>query len=301
MSGLTVALMGVLAALLAGLGWAWWMVRRRPTAVFIWGCRRALKACGLMPVTVPSPVGPQHVFVGGSGPVLVLLHGAGDQAGTWARVAPALVKDHTLVVPDLAGHGRSAPASGPIDFSAVVAGLEAVLESQLRGRRAALVGNSMGGWMATLLAARHPEWTERVVPVNGGPLKGLAHTVNLLPRTRAEALKTMTQLRDPDHPPIPVAVLDDLVRRSRGGALARLTEAAAGMEAWNMDEAQLAALRAPFRLLWGTADQLLPMDYARRMAAALPDARLIPIERCGHIPQQEAPGRFLEALAEALN
>jgi pimeloyl-ACP methyl ester carboxylesterase len=111
----------------------------------------------------------------------------------------------------------------------------------------------------------------------------------------------MARLRDPGSAPVPDSVLDELARRSRGGALARFAATAAGMEAWVLDEAQLRTLEVPVRLVWGTADQLLPLDYAQRMLAALPDARLITIDQCGHIPQQEAPGRFLAALDRALH
>jgi pimeloyl-ACP methyl ester carboxylesterase len=294
------ALTMVLVLLLGGVLTAGWLVWKRPLRVFTWAARRSLRSLPLKQLTIPSPVGPQSVFVGGTGPVLVLLHGAGDQAGTWARVAGALVKKHTLVIPDLPGHGDSAPATGPIETSALVAGLEVVLASQAQGRPLTLVGNSLGGWMAMVLARRHPDWVDLVVAVNGGAMKGFGGNVNLLPRTREEARRTMAQLRDPGNPVVPDHVLDDMTRRGVTSPLARFAATAATMEAWLLEEADLRTLQVPVRLVWGIADQLMPLDYARRLEAALPDARLIPIEHCGHIPQQEAPGRFLEALERAL-
>ncbi len=71
-------------------------------------------------------------------------------------------------------------------------------------------------------------------------------------------------------------------------------------DAWVEYEEQLRSLQVPVRLIWGVADQLMPLDYAQRMIAVLPDVALIPIERCGHIPQQEAPERFRTALDQAL-
>jgi pimeloyl-ACP methyl ester carboxylesterase len=59
-------------------------------------------------------------------------------------------------------------------------------------------------------------------------------------------------------------------------------------------------MKVPVRLVWGVSDQLMTLDYARRMAEFLPDAELIPVEGCGHVPQQEAPERFLAALGKAL-
>lgn len=292
-------IVGAAVVAAAGIAAGWWMVKR-PLDVWAWGTRQALTSAGLQRQVVQTPAGPQTVFVGGSGPTLLLLHGAGDQAGTWAAVVPALVKQHTLVVPDLAGHGDSAPAAGPIETSAVYGALEVVLAKHSAGRPLTIVGNSLGAWMAMVLAARHPEQVARVVAVNGGALKHINPEVNLLPRSKEEARKTMARLRDAGSPAIPDNVLDDVVRQAKVGPLARFAATAATMEPWVMTEDQLRGLKVPVRLIWGTSDGLMPMEYAKRLEAALPEARLIPIDRCGHVPQQEAPGRFLAALREAL-
>jgi len=72
------------------------------------------------------------------------------------------------------------------------------------------------------------------------------------------------------------------------------------MEDWVLSEAQLRSLHMPVRLIWGVSDGLMPMDYAQRMVAVLPDVQLVPIERCGHVPQQEAPERFMAALRQVM-
>lgn len=289
-----------LAILVAGgITAGWWMLKR-PLEVWAWGTRQTLTSAGLKKVIVPTPAGPQTVFVGGSGPVLMLLHGAGDQAGTWAHVAPALAKHHTLIIPDLAGHGASAPSTGPIETSAVYGGLEAVLANQAGGRRMTIVGNSLGAWMAMVLAQRHPEWVERVVAVNGGALKNANASVKLFPRNREEARETMAQIRDGSAPPIPDAVLDDLVRLAEVGPMARFAATAASMDLWVLTEEQLRTLKVPVRLIWGTSDKLMPLEYAKRLEALLPDAKLVTLDHCGHVPQQEAPRRFLAALQEVL-
>jgi pimeloyl-ACP methyl ester carboxylesterase len=277
-----------------------WLMLKRPLELWDWGTRRALAKAGLEKRVVPSPVGPQTVFVGGAGPLLVFLHGAGHQAGTWLQSARALATRYTLVIPDLAGHGESAPATGPIQASDIVSGLEAVIASQSQGRPVTLIGNSLGGWMAMVLARRHPEWVDRIVAVNGGPLAGADASVRMLPTTREEARDTMARLRDASSPAIPDHVLDDLVRRSRSGSFARFVATTPSMGDWALTEAQLESIRVPVRLIWGVSDSFMPLTYAERMRAALPDVELIPLDRCGHVPQQEAPERFLAALRQAL-
>lgn len=124
--------------------------------------------------------------------------------------------------------------------------------------------------------------------------------MNLLPKSREEARESMAALRDPGSPAIPDAVLDDMVRQVGTGALARVAAGAASMGAFLLGEEELRGLKVPVRLVWGVSDRMMTLDYARRMAALLPDAAVIPVERAGHIPQQEAPERFEAALRQAL-
>src|SRR6185295_2247265 len=73
--------------------------------------RFRLRLAGLEHRTLPAPRGTLSYWEGGKGPLLVLVHGLGNDAGIWAPVAPALLAKHRLLVIDLPGHGTSAPAS----------------------------------------------------------------------------------------------------------------------------------------------------------------------------------------------
>lgn len=272
----------------------------RPLAVYAWTTRSALTRAGLHKVTVDSPAGKQVVWTGGSGPVMVLLHGAGDQAGTWSRVAPALAKTHTLIIPDLAGHGSSAPKRGTIETKAIYEGIISTIDALAPKQKVILAGNSLGGWMAMLVAHRRPESVAMVICVDGGAIKGSNAQANVLPKNRAEARNSIALTRDAKSPAIPDFVLDDIVRQATKGSLARFAASAASMDAWVLDEAALGEIQAPVRLIWGASDRLIPLDYARRMEGALKDARLEVIPDCGHVPQVECPGPLLAALEKAV-
>ena len=300
MSIRSIVLIAVMAAVAAVAVWAGWLILYRPLTVFAWQTRLALRSAGLHRVKVDAPSGPQSVFVGGSGPTVVLLHGAGDNAGTWFRIAPELIKAHTVIVPDLAGHGKSAPHSGSIDVKEVLDGVVADLDALASNRKVAIVGNSLGAWMAMLVAHRHPERVALVVCIDGGAIKGANVHARVLPKTRAEARESVNQTRDPASPYVPDFVLDDIVRQARVGPLGRFAATAATMEAYVLDNAQLRDFEVPVRIIWGASDRLVPLDYAKRMLAELPHAKLVTLERCGHVPQVECPDRLLAALKQAL-
>lgn len=239
-------------------------------------------------------------FVAGAGPPLLFLHGVGDHGGTWYAVAPAFVASYRVVVADLPGHGESEPLAGDVlPMATVVAGAERLLAEVARERPAIVVGNSMGAWVATLLALRHPESVARIVLVDGGALPGDPGGPSLLPTTREEAAKLMAMLRDPSSPPAPDWLLDDLVRRAPNGATAKMMRDLPSLVA-HLLVGRLGEVATPVDLLWGASDRLMTLAYAERMAAQLPAARLTAIERCGHIPQLECPERFAEALAAVL-
>lgn len=290
-----VILAAVIAAAALAAGFAAW---RHPLAIFEWQSRRALTGAGLAPHDLAVPAGRLHYFEGGQGRPLLLLHGAGDQAGNWSEVARELARSHRVVVPDLPGHGASDPRQGVLPLPVVVEGLEALLASRPAGERVTIVGNSLGAWMAMVLARAAPERVERIVLVNGGGIVG-DPTVNLVPRTREEARALLDRMTDPGSRRIPDNVLDDIVRRGPTGGVARMGLAGASMFPYLMD-GKLKDFPVPVDLLWGASDRVMPLDYARRMAAELPRVRLNVVPRCGHVPLRECPGPFTAALRDLL-
>lgn len=286
----------VLAAVSAGA----WVFLRHPLALLAWTGRRALAGAGLSRTSWETPAGRQTGFRGGKGPLLVLLHGAGDQAGSWSRVAPRLAERFRVVALDLAGHGGSEPLTGPISVGTVLAGLDGVLEREAEAGPAILVGNSLGAWVAFLEAHRRPERVVRVVAIDGGPLTGSSTAAVLLPATREEARLSVAQTRDPGSLRVPDHVLDDIVRQAREGPLGRVAATAPEMGRFVLD-GRLSEVRVPVSLVWGESDRLLPLDYARRVQAGLPAATLTTIPSCGHVPQVECPVALLDALEPILS
>ncbi|RMF75039.1 MAG: alpha/beta fold hydrolase [Acidobacteria bacterium] len=294
---------GVVAGLLAAgaacvglfVGYRIW---REPLAFYETLTRRALAGHGLAQRELDVPWGRLVWWEGGNGPAIVLIHGAGHQAGVWAEVAGALVQDHRVLVVDLPGHGASDPRQGPITADTLYGGVAALLD-RLRDDSPVVVGNSLGAWLAMVYAQRNPGTLSRIVAVNGGALRSDLGGYSLLPRSREEARHLVDGLRDPSSPRIPDYVLDDLVEHVGDGPVARMMGDLQGLEALVLD-GRLGEITDPVDLLWGTSDKLMPVSYAERMLAELPRARLTTIPRCGHMPHTECPDRFVAALREIL-
>ena len=272
----------------------------RPLAMTVWLRRNALRRAGLRKTKLATSAGEQIVWHGGAGPLLVLLHGAGDQAGTWCKVAPELKRHFQLVIPDLAGHGESYPREGALSLGTLLTALEQVLDANpWRDTPLALAGNSLGAWMAMLYAQKHAHRVTRVILIDGGPIKSVTE-IGIMPKDREEARRTLDAALDPSSPRLPNFVLDDLVRVSSSGPISRLM--AAGVEDMSkyLLEDQLASFQLPVDLIWGASDRLVPLDYAQKLQSRLPYCTLTVIERCGHAPQLERPYELTRVLLQIL-
>jgi len=292
--------LGLIALVVLAILFCVYIVWREPLALSAYLERRALKNSGFVKNVIETPGGRMTFREAGQGPALIFLHGAGDQAGVWSKVAQAFTAQYHVILPDQPGHGESQPESGPLPMGTILGGLEALLKTRGTDQPVVLVGNSMGAWVAMLYAHRHPERVARMVLVDGGGLRWNNPQYSLLPANREEARKLMNALMDPGSPFVPDFVLDDVIRRARQGPIGRLFATGADLETFLLD-GKLGEIKTPAEILWGESDKLIPLEYARRMQAELPAARLTTIPRCGHIPGRECPIAFQAALEKILS
>ncbi|HEX6740239.1 MAG TPA: alpha/beta hydrolase [Sphingomicrobium sp.] len=115
-----------------------------------------------------------HVRVGGNGPLVVLLHGFGDSGDMWAPLAARLVKDHTVVVPDLRGMGLSSHPETGYDKKTEAQDVAAVLAALKLDAPLALVTHDIGNMVGYAFAAQNRARVTRWV-VMDAPLPGLGH------------------------------------------------------------------------------------------------------------------------------
>ena len=216
----------------------------------------------------------------GDGPPVVLVHGLGGSAGWWRDVAPALARDHRVLVLGLPGF-ELAPGGAPFRLSGGSAVLARFLE-RLEVGPASLVGHSLGALVCLGVAARAPEAVERLVliapPVRtAGP--GVRHHAIPLARTAAA---------------LPIGVLARIALDGIGRSPLAIWRAADEMLAAD-NVAGLGDIRAPTLLLWGRRDRIVPLRGARELLQVLPDASLRVID-AGHAPMLDAPAALTSEL-----
>ena len=262
---------------------------------------------------------PVSYRLAGSGPVLVLIHGITSSSRTWEKVLPALAEHHTVLAPDLLGHGESAKPSGDYSLGAYASGVRDLMVA-LGLTPATVVGHSLGGGIAMQLAYQFPERIERLALVSSG---GLGREVNLI--LRAATLPGSEYVL----PLLCAPVLRDAVRtlgRAAGlvglkpgadlqgilegfGSLAAVDARRAflqtarsimdvtGQRVSAQDRLYLAA-GMPTLIVWGENDPMIPVAHGRAAHAEMPGSRLELFPDAGHFPFNDDPIRFAALLRE---
>lgn len=253
--------------------------------------------------TVPTALGPVAVTVRGAGTPVLLLHANPGDGRDYAAVTPALAERHTTYAVDWPGYGDSPIPPRPETVTAMAyAGLLPEILAGLGLRRAALIGNSMGGYAAARLAATRPEAVSALVLVNSAGFT--RHNPLTRAITRLKGTETVTRALVGRLPRLYLrertpAVREMLARdEARRGDRADIALEAAIWRSFTTGEHDLRAratrITAPTLLLWGTRDPILGWD-GRSARRAIPHATWHPLPT-GHAPFAEDPAAFLAAV-----
>ncbi len=252
--------------------------------------------------------------VAGSGKPLVLLHGLATDRRIWRAVVPALARERQVVTVDLPGFGASAPAGEGYDLDEVADRIARGIAAQRIRAPFDLVGHSLGGGVATALAAGRPAAVDRLVLVAPAGFNAMPGTLSsllaagvdgalaahrwLVPLTDlAWGRRLLLAFTAADGASISPAVARQMINASESArrsapALATITRSDL--------RPRLLELRAPLGLIWGEKDRTIPMRQASTLTAVRPDAELILLPNCGHVPMVESPDAFAAALSRLL-
>jgi len=259
---------------------------------------------------------PLRYAAGGSGPPLVLVHGLGGAASNWRLVAPALAAERRVVVPELPGHGGSAPLPAVPSVDVLADAVLAVLEAE-DALPASWVGHSLGGLVGIRAAVRRPEAVRGLV---------LAAAAGISSTTReAEVALGLIALAQPGRIIAPFRRSWSRSRLGRtlafgwwavsdpAGLDPEMAEAFLAGPAEHSDtisaarallasdpRLELDRVACPCLCLWGANDNWVPpadgMEYARRLRAPFRT-----IAGCGHLLIGEHPDACLAAIRAFLS
>lgn len=234
----------------------------------------------------------------GKGNPLVLLHGYPLDHHLWGEVVPLLKGNFDLIVPDLRGFGESTTVATPYtmdDFASDIVGLL----NQIDIHKAAIVGHSMGGYVALAFARLYPE------RVNGLGL--ISSQVLADPPDRKEGrYKTAADVAETGISGVVETMTPKFTSNPQWQAFARKNMEAQQSAAYigalkamaeRVDSMPLlSTLKYLVVVVHGDADMLIPVERAREVKAALPESHLVEIKGAGHMPMCEAPVETAQAL-----
>jgi pimeloyl-ACP methyl ester carboxylesterase len=245
-----------------------------------------------------------HYYDAGQGPALILVHGLGGQAASWAANIAPLSGNHHVYALDQIGFGHSDKPLIDYKIATFVDFLKAFMES-LGIPKATLVGNSLGGWIVVDFTAHHPEMVDKLVLVDAAGVRseGGPHTlpVDLNPAS-LEGMRRVLEFIFYNKQ----AITDELVRHAFEGHLRNgdgytIQRVLAGIfDTDQFEDEKLGSIHAPTLVLWGHDDLLTPLSFGERFQKGISGAKLVVIDQCGHVPQAEKPQEFNKALIDFL-
>ena len=234
----------------------------------------------------------------GDGPTLVLLHGFPLDHHLWDEVVPLLEDTFDIILPDLRGFGESTTIDsqyGMDDYASDIAGLLDQLEIQ----KAAIVGHSMGGYVALAFARLYPDRVSGLGLVSSQVLADPPERKEGRYKSAADVsangissvVETMTPKFTTDEK-LQSYARSSMERQQPAAYIGALRAMAERADSTTL----LSSFHFPVVIIHGDADSLIPVDRAREVKAALPQAHLVEIPGAGHMPMMEAKAKTAEAL-----
>jgi len=261
-----------------------------------------------------------HYNDGGDGETVVMLHGSGAGASSWANfsrnVDGFVAAGFRVLLIDLPGWGKSDPIVIESGFRNVInaAAVKGVLDA-LEIDTVYLVGNSMGGMTSLQFVVSYPDRVRKLVTMGGGaggsniltpmPTEGIKRlnelyvepteanlnrmldifvydTSRLTPDLRE--IRHQNMMRHPEH-------LENFAKSARVNPTHQAIPEVAN---------NLAGIKAPVLIIWGSGDRFVPLEAGMRLLA-IPDSRLHVFNQCGHWAQWEHAEAFNRLVIDFLN
>jgi pimeloyl-ACP methyl ester carboxylesterase len=255
--------------------------------------------------------------IAGEGPPVVLIHGVAGRAAQWDQTMLQLAEQHTVIAPDLLGHGESAKPRGDYSLGAFASGIRDLLIG-LDIEGATVVGHSLGGGIAMQFAYQFPERCQRLVLASSGGLGQDVHPVLraatlpgselVLPLIAHEKLLEIVGLVPRALGKIGLRTGPDIAEMAQGYASLSNAEGRAAFihtvravidpmgQRINATDRIYLASKMPTLIIWGRRDRIIPVAHAEPAHKGMPGSRLELFDDSGHFPHLDDPLRFARTL-----
>jgi pimeloyl-ACP methyl ester carboxylesterase len=234
----------------------------------------------------------------GSGSPLLLVHGFPLDHTMWRGQLDALAARHRVIAPDLRGFGGSSVTPGTVSMAQMADDLAGLLAALEIAEPVIFCGLSMGGYVAWQFAQRHRDRLGKLILCDtraiadtpeaaAGRLKTAEKVLAEGPQVVAEAMlpKLFSTETSAANPAVVAATKEVMLKTSPAGIAAALR----GMAQRPDVTGQLGQLNVPALVLCGQHDAISPAGEMRGIAAAMPSAHYVEIERAGHMAPLEQP------------
>lgn len=231
-------------------------------------------------------------------PTILMIHGFGADKDNWLRFAKPLTNNYHVIALDLPGFGDSSKPDVSYDVGSQTERL-AAFSKQLGLHKLHLIGNSMGGHIAALYAARYPEQVLSVALLdNAGitpPKKSEMFQriengeANPLLVNNADDFNNMLSFLFVEQPAMPQALKQHFAERAIANQPLNQKIFAQLRERYIPLEPELGKIQAPTLLVWGDKDRVLDMSSIEVMQPLLKQSSVVIIKDCGHLPMIERP------------
>ena len=244
-----------------------------------------------------------------SKPKVILLHGLGANAESWqanpaASNIAAMAQKYHVIAPDQIGFGKSDKPFLKYRVGTFVDFLDKFM-SELKIEKASLVGNSLGGWVAGLMAVKYPHRVEKLVLVDAAGLEPATidfNRVYQLNNSTRDEIRANLKLIFAN----PLFHNDTLVDQfmtlrvmtNDGNTINSLIESIRRKE--DFLDSELGKIQKPTLIIWGRQDGLLPLSDGEKFNKGIAGSQIVVFDPCGHVPQFEKAAEFNQKVLEFL-
>jgi pimeloyl-ACP methyl ester carboxylesterase len=238
---------------------------------------------------------------GSAGTPLLMIHGLGARSEDWGVLMTQLAaKGFHVYAPDLLGYGRSPKPdvsySISLEEAAVVAFMQAVHLT-----RPEVAGWSMGGWVAMKLTLDHPELVDRLVVYDSaGVYFNSAETADIFTPSDVAGVRRLMAVLSPKPLSLPDFIARDVARKLQKNAWIIRRSVGSMMAGRDLLDFKLQGVSRPTLVVWGSRDELIPVEAGDRIHAGIADSSMVVVEGCGHLAPAQCWRPVLASTVEFL-